>query len=376
MLNHKLEERGQREELTRAYLNDLIAIHRANSKMSADENIIFKQYFTFSDASVCDELADNFSIYLKNNLTNALKSFYRPTLGENYQFVSNNPYSFYANLRLSNRSQKRQILNKKYAFFKSDSVARTWKLNPTTRSAVVETQELSNGTLGRRDLVQGLGNYDKIYEDIAQVKDNLKSRQIDIDDQHITQWIRQAFKGISLRINYTTISDAAKHSIEDMIDRVSYLIHGCEGSRNIAMIIIIPMMLDLIVKGNEWTLEEALTGKQNSGPVSTPPKLMPMAPEGAVAAARTLERAYRPFTPHAYLYPGVEDRDGNDHKMSKDELVRFEARVVRAWINMQHGQQIKMPNQQLTGYLLSVIESHFHEWFDLNIDVGAKLLSP
>ena len=368
MLFHKLEEHGQRKELTRSYIEDLIVINSVRGKMSAAESDMFKKYFTFNSASLSDELADSFAVYLHNNINNALKSFHRPTLGGNYLFASTNPLSFYANLRLSNRSQKRQILNKRYALFKSDNVARTWKLNNETKAVVVENQELSNGTLGRRDYVQGLGKYDKIYADILQIKNDLQTHHIDVDDKKITEWIRQAFSGIALRLNYSTISDAVKQSIEDMIDRVSYLLHGCEASRNIAMIVIIPMMLDLILEGDEWTLEEAFTGSVDGEPVERAIKLMPMSPEGAVAAARTLERVYRPFTPHHYVYPGVEDRDGTDKKMSKDELVQFEARVVRAWINLKIGANIKLPSSQLAEWLLHNIEDQYGRWFGIKLE--------
>lgn len=369
MFKNKQAERGQMEELSQAFINDLVKLKETNQKISAAGESLFKKYFTFSSDSLNDEISGSFGIFLRNNLSNALKSFHRPTLDDNYQFVSTNPYTFYANLRLSNRSQKREILNKKYAFFKNHSAARVWKLADHHRSAVVETQELSNGTLGRRDYVQGLGTYDKIYGDICEVKNDLRAKRLSIDDRIISEWIRAAFRGTSDRIRYSILSDAVKRSMEEMIDRIAYLMHGCEAARNIAMIVLVPMLEDLLTEGNEWTLQEAFTGAADKD-TNTSVRLMPMAPEGAVAAARTLERAYREYTPHHYLYAGVEDRDGSDNKMSKDELVRFEARVVRAWINLKCGKAAKAPATHLAQWLLEQIESHFGRWFattDINV---------
>jgi len=368
MFNNKQNERGQSEELSQAYINDLIRLNNANAKIAASEKTLFKKYFTFNADSLNDELTESFAISLRNNLQNALKSFHRPTLGDNFQFVSHNPYNFYANLRLSNRSQKREILNKKYALFKNHSVARTWKMSDHARCAVVETQELSNGTLGRRDYVQGLSTYEKIYDDISQIKNDLQANKIPVDDKLIMEWIRAAFKGNRERIRYSTISDTVKKSMEEMLDRVAYLMHGCEAARNIAMIIIVPMLEDLIIEGDEWTLKEAFTGNGNNDDQLIVRPLMPMAPEGAVAASRSLERTYREYTPHSYLYPGVEDRDGDDKKMGKGELIKFEARVVRAWLHLKYGKSLKLPANHQATVLLQKIEAHLDHWFGLTTD--------
>jgi hypothetical protein len=358
---------GNRDLLMTKYLDDLIDVNQgrvAGEKLNKREADIFSKYFSYDSGSVDDELRRTFSVLLKRNLYDALHSLQRRTLGGAHEFVSENPYHFYANLRLSNRSQKRSILNSKAKFFKNDSVARSWKLNAGRRQAVVEVQNLTNETLGRRDLVLGLSNYDKIYQDLLAIKLRLNELSIECDDKTLARWIRAAFLGESERITATDLSEAERLSMEEMIDRVAYLIHGCEAARNIAMIVVVPMLLDLVIETDEWTLAEAFTGKRNGEAMGLKARLMPMVPEGAVAAARSLESSYHGYVPHRYHYPGNQDFDGSGYKMRKEELVKYEARVVREWLRLKSGADIKVSNAEATAWVMDTILKHVNIWFE------------
>lgn len=365
MLESKIE--GNQDLLLMRYLSDLIAIKEnrvAGGVLSKVEAELFQKYFSYDSGSIDDEFRRTFSVTLSRHIYDVLHSFQRSTLGSTYEFVSDHPFRFYANLRLSNRSQKRSILNSKAKFFKNDSVVRTWKINSSERPAVVEQQNLTNETLGRRDLVLGLSNYEKIYHDLLAIKARLNELSVPCDEKLIATWLRAAFLGESNRIAVDGLCEAERLSMEEMLDRVAYLIHGCEAARNIAMIVIVPMLLDLVIETDEWTLAEAFTGRRGGEEMGLKARLMPMVPEGAVAAARSLESSYHGYVPHRYHYPGNQDFDGSGYKMRKEELVKYEARVVRAWLQLKYGKDLKVTNAEASAWVVEAIHQHIGIWFE------------
>lgn len=364
MIAKNLNDKNQQLKIIQSYVGDLKSLpaneHKQMLNPSA-ENIAYNNFFSFDKESITDELKDIFSFTLDKNLTCALKQFHRPTLGNHFLFSSNNPYEFYANLRLSNRSQLRQIANLQSALFPSHSATRMWRLNNKldADTDVIEDQEILGSSFGRRDMVFGIGNYKKIYESIKQLKTYLQTQNQDVTDNKIAEWIRSIFKGKLVDFNLSQID---KTVITHKLNTITYLLFGCEVTRNPAMSVINQMLLDLIITNSKVTFEEIFTGKVADNSSGDNAKMMPMAPEGAVAAARSLEDDYREFMPYPYLYRGTEDRNGEDGKLSKNSLTIFEARIVRSWLNECASSSITMPAQHQAQWILNLIQQHFTNW--------------
>jgi hypothetical protein len=351
MLSKQIEAKQQ--SFLQAYILDLIYMHQSSSRkkpFTADEKNIFDKYLIADDAAIHDEVITMFTVTLKNKLENNIKSFYRPTLGKTHVFASNNPYGFYANLRLSNRSQKRQALNLKNAVFKTDAVSRSWRLNSITKTQtdVVETQQITSA-FSRKDIIENLGNYEKVYQSILQIKTYFSKKGTSITDAHIATWIRKIFMGFTPEFDISKI-DAI--NIMQKLQSITYLLFGCEATRNPAMHVISQMLLDLIIANQVWNFEAVFIGD----------KKMPMVPEGAVAITRRLESEYRPFMPYAYFYYGVEENACKESHFHKHDLIQLEADVVRAWIKMKFDDPIKIAKSEWAEWLLEKIESHFTTW--------------
>lgn len=350
MISKKLDENSQKEEFIHAYIEDLIALRNEKHKnkyMAKKEMKIFKEYFTFNGESVYDELEGNFSILFRKNIETALKSFYQPTLSKNHVFSSDNPYTFLSNIRLSNRSQKRVISNNRNAMFTETSMARSWRFGEPycPEADVVELHSILN-SLGRRDIIEDLGNYEKVNAVIEQIK-----TETGAGDKQIAEWIRSIYKG---KIPSFSVAEMNKISLLNKLQSITELLFGCEATRNPAMLVINQMLLDLILEGDEMTFEEAFTGKRNNEPI-THAKLMPMVPEGAVASARALESKYRKYMPYPYFYPGIEYNGVSD-------LISLEGKMIRSWLELKK----ISPSEKISGkpaqWLLKHIESHFDTW--------------
>src|SRR5439155_7563905 len=111
---------------------------------------------------------------------------------------------------------------------------------------VLETQTVTTNR-GRKDMILNIGNYESVYEDIAIIKNHLK-----VDDACIANWIRMIFKGIVPDFN-SYKSQEILHKLQS----ITYLLFGCEATRNPAMHIINHMLLDLIIANKGWSFEEA-----------------------------------------------------------------------------------------------------------------------
>lgn len=360
MLNKELDSSAKQSTLLRTYINDLILIKNSKGVLTEKEMNVLTDYLSVNEESVYEELFHNFVYFQKINLENAVNSLRRPTLGECYRFNSNNPYNFHANLRLANRSQTRQINNLQSALFRSDRSARFWHLSDFSSDvpSVFEAQEILKTSFGRRDMILHLGNYASVYEEIKHIKEYFSSLGECVNDKKIAQWIRDIFKGNPPAFH---IPESDEIEILHKLQAITYLLLGCEATRNPSMHVINQMLLDLIITNDEWSFEEALTGEKNGKIVSEKlAKRMPMAPEGAVAVARHLMSDYRNFMPCSYSYRGSVDRENN--KFNKQDLIKYEARIIRDWVMLTNTDKVKLPKNQATSWLLNYIENHFENW--------------
>lgn len=360
MLMSELTHPEQMDKLLYAYIEDIVAIQRnkVKSALSSKEELALKNYLSVSDDALLDELTTGFTRVQHRLLEEAMQSLRRPTLGKSHEGVSTNVYTFYANLRLANCSQKRTIANSQNSIFKTDkTMSRIWRLSQEMRPSVLETQMVLK-SLGRKDKVEDAGNYETIYEDIKQIQQFfINTKNIRITDATIAEWLREIFQGKIPQIGNKFEQDEVLNKLQT----IAYLLFGCEPVRNPAIHVLNQMLLDLIIANKDWSFEEALTGKKNGVAVDEKiVKRMPMSPEGAVAVARALAADYREFMPFPYSYPGIED--GKGVKFGKVDLIKYEARVMRAWLELTGFNHDKTVKKDLAANILEYIEKHLEKW--------------
>lgn len=363
MLEKELIKSQNESLLVIAYIEDLFVNKDLKSKkyaLSSQERNVLKNYYTINEESICKVLHNSFSYFQNITTLKAIHQFQRPTLSRNHTFISNNPFQFYANLRLANRSQTRTIANNKHAFLKKcDRISsRLWRLSPQSSELtdVHETQTILKSTLGRRDKVDDVGNYETIYEEIKLIKKYNST----ITDRTIALWIKEIFNGNKIDLD---LSDYLEKEIFHKLHSITYLLFGCEAVRNPSLHCINQMLLDLIIHDKNWTFEEALTGKNNNETIMDSDKRMPMAPEGAVAISRFLISDYRAFMPYPYFYRGTEDKSDLKDKFNKRDLVKFEAAIVRDWLSLTKFKFTKgMSAPLFAESALKHIEKHFFVW--------------
>jgi hypothetical protein len=284
----------------------------------------------------------------------------RVTLNNQHLLISKAATQFYANLRLNNRSQKREIKNLQRSFFTGKSVVRAWRFGVGNDAAtdVVSTQEILPTSFGRKDLVLNLGNYDKVYEVIQAIKKDFTTKSYLVDDSLIARWIRTLFQGKELVIEEIS-QDRSQLLLK--LQSITFLLLGCEPTRNPAMHVINQMMLDLVI-AKQWDFKRALTGKTLKDESVTS---MPMVPDGAVATARRLESAYRLFMPYPYVYQGIEEKELKEDKFKLRDLIHFEAVIVSDWCQLKN---FSLPNQfsdACPQQILDLILLHQPSWTDV-----------
>ncbi len=347
---------SNKEQIIFTFISDLLAItERDQAKQK-----LLDDYFSLNKTSLLDILNNYGNIYLHEKLLIALKSIERPVLGRFFEFSSRNPNEFYANLRLSNRSQKRQILNLQQAD-RQDTVARLWSMSDDNKVSVLETQTILKKSFGRKDIVADLSNYTKIYENIKQIQ--LQFPLLKLSDRKLALGIRHIFKNQPITFCDDAFIDT---EIKIKLHAITYLLFGCEAARNPAMIVINQMLIDLIINKYDWNFQKAFVVEEKAI------NCMPMAPEGAVAIARSLEADYRPHMPYTYFYRGViEDKKSN---ISKSDLVSLEATIVNDWLHCC--KKITNLSKLTPARLLSYIESEFTNWLTNSTDCTNKHPKP
>lgn len=372
-----VDAKTQKNKLITAYTKDLITANQSQTQQKSllkEEKNCLSQYLTLDDIALEHELSNNLHNSLEDGFKDILKNFYRPTLNQNHTFQSDNPYAFYANLRLSSRSQKRNITNMKHALFKGNCVTRLWRFNSSnqTDTDVIETQEILS-SFGRKDLILSLGNYEKVYETILQIQKHFEEYSKEIDDALIATWLREIFQGKS-PCYPVTLSQIDNITITRKLQSIVYLLFGCEAVRNPAMHIISHMLLDLIIHDENWTFKSAFTKQNTEDKKEEKLALLPMAPEGAVSVARALDTDYRPYMPYSYYYRGVEEsRINKKNNFCKSTLVTYEAHIVREWSILNKMNKNNLSQSEFANSLLMFIENHIDLWLD---NKSRKTLKP
>lgn len=356
---------GYQQRLCHAYMNDLIQIHHMKATrcyLNSTEQKNFSRYTASHHDNILAEIQRHLPETLAKEIAAGIRALHRPTLGKHHVFASQNAYHFYANLRLANRSQQRQIRNLQHAIQQQDSVARIWQLTADSLGEcdVVETQHITGTHLGRKDLVEGLGSYDKVYELIKQIKNYGTQKAMCISDETIAQWLRSIFQG-----NTPTLSGrkmdilVLQHKLQSLV----YLLFGCEVTRNPAMGVINHMLLDLIL-AKQMTFAEAFVGSDAADNCLNQPRLMPMSPKGAVAVARALHTSYKDVMPYPYQYPGVVDNEQRSATFNREDMIKYEAQIVRSWISHTTTVPKRLSLPELATWCLNLIESQFKRWFE------------
>lgn len=372
LITNKLMDKKLAESFTKAFVEDLVSIKtrnlpsKKNSKgkkhgLSAKEQEIFDQYFTYSSNSIEDEISQFFHSHLHQELRQKIRKFQRQTLASSHLFSSHNIGKLIANIRLLNRSQTRNRRNLQYSIFKEDVAIRNWRLTrPFLQGTdVCETQRILKNSFGRMDMVLGLGNYEDVYAYINDIKLYFAEIGKPIQDKNIAEWMISILNG-----NLPELATVSEDKIEILgkLQAITYLIFGCEVARNPAMLIINCMLLDLIRHSDKWTFEEALVGRNTNGRLNSL-RRMPMAPEGAVSAARALEEKLQKTMPYRYSYQGICDEAGTE------TMIKQEATIVREWFALKGvAPSKKIEKNTLPGWLLERIKEEFEVWFDSNAD--------
>ncbi len=261
---------------------------------------------------------------------------------------------FLAQIRLSNRSKKREIKNLKEAPARKDfqdddilsRITRFWKFNDGV--VAQETQTISSSILAREAEVVNLGSYPDINDMLSEkiiTKFNQKYPDKEIEDKDIAKWVRQKLKGEVLDIeDDLDIERLDVDKINRFVTEFTYLLFGCEVARNPASLVSHQMMLDLII-AEEKTWEDFLGSKLNETQQE-----MPMAPIGAVPEGRAANAFFAQYMPWEYEYPGEES--------SYERLIKAENDLFEKWL------EYKKINSQFSeeGLLLAC-----DDWFGIDM---------
>ncbi len=329
-------------ELGKEYLRDIIRYNREGHDAwtwGMTKEVSGLRHFLIINAGRLKEYIG--FLYTQNfrlGLAKSCQQFFRKTLNSSHTFANINPNTFFSNLRVANRSQRRAMKNY------SSCVISSGLVNKTTISVVhrewkficgqaLEQQMLTNA-MSRQDEVTSLGNYDSIGVAIGKIKDIFKKYKTKITDADIAKAIRSVFKGeLPDIVQNKSLTRLEKEIISNLLGGLTYLFFGCEAVRNPAIIIINQMMLDLIIN-EQFTWDRMLVGK----------KMMPMAPKCATAVARQVNDDFRSYMPYPYIYHGTtsvptekaeEERKklASGEKISKKEhLIKLEAAIVKHWL--------------------------------------------
>lgn len=295
---------------------------------------------------------------------------YRETLGISSTVSSKNAYAFFAGLRLTNRSQARMIKNLQDSSLKIDFiVTRLWKMLNDDSALVTELQVV-NSSFGREDKVLGLETYTKINDEINKIKIMLSG----IDDKEIAVAIRQILKGTLPQFIDGAFPKIKREQLLQAFSSITYLLFGCEVTRNPSMAVINQMLLDLII--NRYV---DVTGRQINWSTALPKKedkegtkkkitvrgFMPMAPSNATPVARQINSIYANFMPYTYKYPGSYEtspkktEDPGKYIETPAELITLEANIVRVWLTYKGVDPNAISNEET----IKAIKLAFTDWF-------------
>lgn len=348
--------------LTKALLPDEIPEASPLKNLAKVSPNFFAKFLPYTTELLKAELLQHMDVFLKNFVASLSKQrkqlsiiFERAVLPEQHPFSSKNAIDFLANLRLSNRSQKRNIRQQKedgITEFDGEIVSRSWKFAGSSFLAL-ETQEITT-TGARSDLVNNLGSYNDIYKAISDIKSliNLEIAQkgSSINNADIARWIRQLLNGETTGLftyqDKTPLPVESKYlkKLSKFCVNLTFLLFGTESVRNPASLITQQMMLDLILSG-DLTWKQALADDakmQNFGggdmPMSMGSHKVKVVKKGKeketiikaepVASARSLHKEYANTMLYPYQYPGETQNSLDKIKA----LSQREASITQKWI--------------------------------------------
>lgn len=255
----------QNDQLWKSILDTSIPVHYDNIWNMIKDNI-----------SRLSEDSYGFQNYFYEALKNIEKQvFERTILPQQYEFKYTedkyNIIQFLANLRLCNRSVKREIRNRKNdsnILAIHNEVSHRSAVFPASSQAVLEKQKLYESD-NRSDFVENAGSYLEVMDTISMIKTILnsdKDQNQAIQDCDIASWIRKIVQGDNLeslryhkKNNQGIVNCHAKslRQIKTCLTNITYLLFGVEVTRNPASLIHHQMMLDLII-GHHMSFTDCL----------------------------------------------------------------------------------------------------------------------
>jgi hypothetical protein len=280
---------------------------------------------------------------------------------EDTNFKSENITEFLTNIRLANRSQKRELRNLQDAS-KRREITRVKNTTGMIRDDATmdwffaelphatEIQKLH--TNGRNAEVLNMGSYGMVYNKIRGLKTDLHKNDI-----FIAQQLRNILQGKPLD------KSISRTFHKKQFAHLAYLLFGCETARNPGQLIEIQMILDLIINKRinskkQLSWEKALISKDDKT------HIMPMVMVGAVDAQRYLYDFYTPHLPFPYQY----DNDPDGKKGKAEELVKSEARLYDLWT--QHMQEEgKLVEKFTSGDVINLIRQQYKDWYGVDFHV-------
>ncbi len=344
---------------------DIEKVDSFNWLYVANEKIL-KKYLPISIeemvSSFAEKILEELREELKKQKTKANIVFNRACLPPQYNFKSRTSAEFLANMRLAYRDQLRQIRNAKDSGRRySRKVQRSWQLNE--REQALEDQETTkNGA--RKDLVVNLANYELIYERlsdlITKINNSLgKNKKNGVADSDFARWIKEIifhedFEGFARSSgDEFVLPESLQGELEHFLVNLTSLLFNCEGSRNPAALVLVPMALDLI-EDNRLSWQAALNKLREKHSVVSQHKKkahikygggeIPMTmgkytneetdkkeSSDVVSCARALQEKYGLFSVKKWRYPGEFKSSSTKNSPKIAELSRRENDLVKRW---------------------------------------------
>jgi hypothetical protein len=348
-------------ELTRCYLEDIISYSKNREispvpgltawvlwqdTQSNKEDLGIIKFFPMSDEIfnkfVNDLFLDNFFKQLKSQIDELkILNIKRKTFDRSHEFhISLGFWDLLSNLRLSNRSQNRTIknlkndpllklLNSDSSQSKKEKAHRNWVFN--NHGVAIESQQINLSSHGREDWVDNAGSYQSIYSKINKFKQyfNHVYPNLGIKDADFAIWIRQIANAQPLSkvdTNECHLEVSERESLKEFLVGLTYLLLGCEVTRNPASLPIHQMMLDLIIAGG-LTWEDAFTNN-NVESKEIKGGRMPMSPDGAIAAGRKLHSIFNSYLLHYYSYDGT-NKTAKEYTIK--DMIERESYILDGW---------------------------------------------
>ncbi|CAF0943108.1 unnamed protein product [Didymodactylos carnosus] len=206
-----------------------------------------------------------------------------------------------------------------------------------------------------------LGNYKDVLSSINEIKKALK-----VSDKQIADWIWDLFSGTEIQYSPSQQELDARtvNDVGSFIENITALLFGVEVSRNLACLIIHPMMLDLI-RHNSLSWQDALTGMAS----------MPMASENAVAASRGLRIAYKKYLSLGYRSYSYDYAKNEVLDVTQPEvlcLATKEHEIVNNWLKYIPSADRKLSKKVPTETAIGAICVAIDRWYAIKIQENFK----